>query len=684
MKFLSIRIQNLFSYRDGVFEFPETEDPKKNVVLIHGRNGFGKTSFINSLKLFFVGSEDDEIRAVIRGRQYSARDYILGGGAEWEGAFNRRALADKEKECSITVTWRETKGVVVAKRSWTIEGPAAVREHLQIWPGFEVEEGTLEDAEQRQDFVDRRLPRALVPFFIYDAEHVQRIAESNSEAVLEQIERLLDITAINTADTYVGRVLQKLRRESNARQEQLKLESLRGQHEVAVAKRGTVDAEIEAAEEQDNENKRRLTELERRLRNSKAAANEQTESVLKAQLNDRKTMLEEKASSFLENFPAVAPLVSHPHLIARALEKLKASSQGRAQLVDELQGILERLPVRLFDEPQLPKPALTDSQKRFFKQKVALLIESEMQLAAGANDDESWAISVDRARKVESQLRAFADTTLRESYAGNLRDISKLARDDLALKAQLDDLSMLPKADREKQQERRAEKAALEESSESLREKIGALRASLIPVAREIEKLRLEVAYQERRVSEATRNQVSVEIADKALKGIRLYRGALKQARQQEIEATMNKHFQVLMESNTLVASIRFDEDFKMKYFDSDENAIGMSNISAGMKQLAAQALLWALKDVSGSACPVVIDTPLARIDAGHQHLLITKYYPAAAEQVIVLPTDSELDAAKYAMLKPYIATEFCLHNPRGDVTTVSSGQSMYSVEVAL
>ena len=146
----------------------------------------------------------------------------------------------------------------------------------------------------------------------------------------------------------------------------------------------------------------------------------------------------------------------------------------------------------------------------------------------------------------------------------------------------------------------------------------------------------------------------------------------------------MNEHFKVLMDSNSLIQNIVFDEDYKINYLDSDAKTVGMGNISAGMKQLAAQSFLWALKDVAGMPCPVVIDTPLARIDAGHQKLLITKFYPAAAEQVIVLPTDSELDAAKYALLKPFIAGEFCLSNPKGDSTVVTSGVSMHQAAGAV
>ncbi|KPC49590.1 AAA family ATPase [Amantichitinum ursilacus] len=680
MIFKNITIKNLFSYREGVFDFPDANAAGKNVILIHGRNGFGKTSFINSLILFFVGSGDTELRTVSRGKLYSPREYMLGRGAEWEGVFNRKALAAGEAECSISVTWQESKGTVTAVRSWVLDGTSAIVETLSVKPSFATDQDVLDEAEQRQEFLNRRLPRSLVPFFIYDAEQVQKIAESNSEAVLEQVERLLDITSINTADSYLSRVLQKLRRDSDAKQEQLRLEELRGQYEVERSKRSQIELEIDNFERDDIELKRRIKELDKRLNTSRASMNEQSESIVRAQIAEKKSDLEIKTSLFIDSFPAVAPLVCHPKLLAATISKVKDSSQGKAELVEELRAIISRLPARLFDEPQFPKPVLSESQTRFLKQKAELLIEAEIELASASNEKDAWRLGVDRARKIEAILRPFTTNgVVRETYTSQLRDIIKISRDELSLSAQLEDLSSLPEVERERQLARREEIADLTGQSDKIRERIGFLKESLNPAGRLIEKLKIDVNVQERKVSEATRNQIGVEIAEKALNGIRLYRSALKQAHQTQIQQKMNEHFQVLMDSNSLIRNIVFDEDYKINYLDSDAKLVGMGNISAGMKQLAAQSFLWALKDVAGMPCPVVIDTPLARIDAGHQKLLITKFYPSAAEQVIVLPTDSELDASKYALLKPFIAGEFCLSNPKGDSTTVAPGVAMHS-----
>ena len=104
-----------------------------------------------------------------------------------------------------------------------------------------------------------------------------------------------------------------------------------------------------------------------------------------------------------------------------------------------------------------------------------------------------------------------------------------------------------------------------------------------------------------------------------------------------------------------------------------------MGSLSAGMKQLAATALLWALKEVSGKEVPLIVDTPLARIDRQHQDNLLRRYYPQVAEQVIVLPTDSELDREKYALIEPHLYREYRLDNPTG-VDTRLEEAPMYGV----
>lgn len=56
-----------------------------------------------------------------------------------------------------------------------------------------------------------------------------------------------------------------------------------------------------------------------------------------------------------------------------------------------------------------------------------------------------------------------------------------------------------------------------------------------------------------------------------------------------------------------------------------------------------AISIVWALALTSGYKAPVVIDTPMARLDSSHRENFVTKYLPSASSQVIVLSTDEEI-----------------------------------------
>jgi hypothetical protein len=53
--------------------------------------------------------------------------------------------------------------------------------------------------------------------------------------------------------------------------------------------------------------------------------------------------------------------------------------------------------------------------------------------------------------------------------------------------------------------------------------------------------------------------------------------------------------------------------------------------------------MLWALAKTSGRPLPIIIDTPLARLDSDHRKLLAQHYFPVASHQMLILSTDTEI-----------------------------------------
>jgi DNA sulfur modification protein DndD len=85
-------------------------------------------------------------------------------------------------------------------------------------------------------------------------------------------------------------------------------------------------------------------------------------------------------------------------------------------------------------------------------------------------------------------------------------------------------------------------------------------------------------------------------------------------------------------------------------------HTFGREQLSAGENQLLAVATLWALRELSGRATPVLIDTPLSRLDSQHRHGMLHDFLPRASHQVILLATDAKIDAAAMKRLAPVIA----------------------------
>ena len=85
-------------------------------------------------------------------------------------------------------------------------------------------------------------------------------------------------------------------------------------------------------------------------------------------------------------------------------------------------------------------------------------------------------------------------------------------------------------------------------------------------------------------------------------------------------------------------------------------NEIKRRGLSAGEKEVFAISLLWGLAQTSQLRLPIIIDTPLSRLDSTHRDNVVNHYFSNAGEQVVILSTDTEIDTDYYKMLTPHLA----------------------------
>ena len=139
---------------------------------------------------------------------------------------------------------------------------------------------------------------------------------------------------------------------------------------------------------------------------------------------------------------------------------------------------------------------------------------------------------------------------------------------------------------------------------------------------------------------------------------------------------TITQCYRKLANKKNLIQKIVMDPaTLDISYLDDAGDKVSKDSLSAGEKQLMVIAILWALAICSKKKLPVIIDTPLSRLDSMHRASLITTYFPNASDQTIILSTDSEIDRDSYRLMADYVGDEFTLnYSEETRSTTITKG----------
>lgn len=125
---------------------------------------------------------------------------------------------------------------------------------------------------------------------------------------------------------------------------------------------------------------------------------------------------------------------------------------------------------------------------------------------------------------------------------------------------------------------------------------------------------------------------------------------------------TITDCYKQLSNKKTLIQRVDMDsETLDIKYISYDEKEVQKDSLSAGEKQLMVISILWALAICSKKALPVIIDTPLSRMDSMHRTTIVSTYFPQASDQTIILSTDTEIDQNYYELIRSSVGDEYTL-----------------------
>ncbi len=665
MRFTTIELENIFAYDGKVVLDVGGTTGDRNIVLVWGRNGMGKTSLLKAIKLLFLGTEDRNMRSIgFPPTVLTPRQFVLGDGASWSGVINRRAYRlDPDCVARVKVNWEAGNDAASAERRWRKDG-ASYQESLVVFDGQV--RLTAEAAEERlQDF----LPRDFVDLFFFDGEEVKALAEMAEGRKAVDFDRVLRTTFITELATELSRIVRERRRALLEESVQEQLASVEAEITRAESAKTAAEEYITGREEELIDCRRELDQLMARRDNLRSGASSAEREELEQRKDQLQGYVREQAEQICKLVPEVAPMIANPGLVSAALteldERLSRGGSGEQSIVLRIK---KALPRWLEEGPPKLDQQMRTTLAGMLGTRLDSLVERMPPSGLFASLDR------ERAARIRDTLLHFVSPEQRQTHYHLLKDIHRNRLELLQVRETLMELEVGSEATVSAYREVTELLERIQDNIERINQDIGQQKRRLQDAQATLDKRRKEFRQLEKASERATADSRDVKYIGRLARSLSDLREDLRREMRERVMALINEKFRILVHDHDFVRKIELDDTYTLTFMDRNGRAIGRSSLSSGIKQLAATALLWAMKEVPEHEVPVIIDTPLGRIDRENQEHMLLNYYPNLAEQVIVLPTNAEIDERKYELIRNHVAKEYRIRNETGDSASVHVG----------
>jgi DNA sulfur modification protein DndD len=646
----------------------------QNVIAIGGLNGAGKTTLLDALSFGLFGY--DATFHFIKGWGRSGEDKDRRE-RRLASLVNRTAFREGVRSASVTLELAENDTSIEVRRQWIFgtDDRKLLREELEVCQdGLPLSAGPA----VYEGYLKHRIPPNVGRFFVFDGEEIKRLAEAEN----------LDVEVKEGIDLLLGfQVLQQLHadlEEQHSRYERATRKQSRQEAELneAIAKaknkeleKEDIESEILATEEKNETLREELRTLNERIKRLLGSSGKRPAD-LQREYDRTIAEIKELRVRVERNIESIA--VSLPRSVLEKLQLQLAGEQLRREWTEGLRRVQpqrDRLLTEMFGrEAPEATPPLSESQKDFLttllKERWEALFHPPPEGMAAQLRHEY--LTSDEELPLILATCATVLTNQAEDIGILVSRIESLEREAAEMKLQIDRM----KDDQEEIDELMGRRDFLNREIGENDQACNDRRRTLERLSKELHEDEREIANKRAALEVSEEFGALTSVTRRIRRTVQRFQQTLRPKKRDELREHLQDMYRRLARKEDVIQDIDLDpETYSVKLYDRRGEVLPLHALSAGEREIFALSLLWGLSQSSRNKLPVIIDTPLGRLDSKHRSNIVRKYFPSAGPQVLVLSTDTELDRRYFEMLEERVAQKFHLvFDPVTEKTTIQEG----------
>ncbi len=642
MKFTKLIIENYKSFQLRTeIDFTQGRNERgRNVFLIGALNGSGKTSVLEAINICLYGEKKPNIFKAINRHQKAKGNFSC--------SFELQIKTDEEETVEV-------------RRSWVVPNPMKNPEpkDLRDELTFTINGKQYSNQQMWQEHLEANFPPGITQFFFFDGEKIQMLADDAALGVKDDMEAALGIAPVRR----LIKDLEHLRREENRVQQDVsQVEIETKEKELSTLHRQRKELENEYKEmDQDIKSFNEIVEDRKKLIEHKYGFDpEKHEEIqsLKRQRNDLESKLSElerESHNWAESWLPLALLSQHFPALSQQMDAEKQAKKRTA--IQEQAGSLADVvatEVRLFEAEERQKP-LSQEEFKAIRERIFKVVRDFVP-------DEIEAKFVEELLQLSDIDTAKIELRIANIEQKSRQEFEKILTQIQSLKQELDPLQRELEGT-EGQEEASDHLKQLLSEYHNYSVQLGRKRENRNQVAKELEELDKKIAVCEQEIKvlrqkceESQKQHQFLQQINNLISLFNEYIEKLRETKIGELKQNTLLMYQEIYRKGELISDIEIDPvSYIITIRDRFGTEVQKQNLSAGEKEVFAISLLWGLAETSQLSLPIVIDTPLSRLDSVHRKSIVNEYYRQAGHQVIVLSTDEEVDKNYYQELKPFL-----------------------------